>query len=187
MGPNKDFAALMERARSGCPVAAREVFDRFSEHIVRVVRRRLHRRLRPQYDSTDFLQTVWASFFALRPEQYIFETPESLVAFLSQMAYNKVVEVFRQRVQTAKRDLTREVALDDLSREQPIRQPTPSQMAIANERWEQILHGQPPRARRALELLRKGHTYEEVAGQVGLHPKAIQRLLHQLDEERDPS
>jgi RNA polymerase sigma factor (sigma-70 family) len=182
-----DFAALMERARTGSPEAAREVFDKYSPHIARVVRRWLHQRLRPVYDSDDFLQAVWASFFAVRPEDYLFDSPDSLIAFLSQVAYNKVVEVFRTRVQTAKRDMAREVPLDDLSREQPVRQPTPSQEAIANERWQQMVDGLQPQARRALEMLRQGHTYQEVAGVVGLHPKALQRLLHKLDGERNTS
>jgi RNA polymerase sigma factor (sigma-70 family) len=183
--PTPDFASLMARARSGCPDAAREVFQRFSPHIARVVRRQLHQRLRAVYDSDDFLQAVWASFFAVRPEEYTFSSPETLLAFLSQVAYNKVVEVFRNRVQTAKRAVAREVPLDDLSREQPVRQPTPSQEAIAKERWQQMLDGQSPLGRRALEMLRQGHTHEEVGRVLGLHPKAIQRLLRGLDEERN--
>jgi RNA polymerase sigma factor (sigma-70 family) len=185
--PGHEFAALMERARHGSPEAAREVFDRYSPHIARVVRRTLHQRLRAAYDSDDFLQAVWASFFTMGPQDYTFESPEALVAFLSQVAYNKVVEVFRHRVQTQKRDVAREVPLDDLSREQPVRQPTPSQEAIANEAWQQLLDGLPPQGRRALELLRQGHTHQEVARLVRLHPKMIQRILHRLNGERSTS
>jgi RNA polymerase sigma-70 factor (ECF subfamily) len=190
-----EFTLLMERVRAGSPEAARELFDRYSGHVRRVVRRKLHQRLRPQYDSLDFLQAVWASFFAESLERYTFTAPEELIGFLSQLAYNKVVDAFRQRVQTAKHNLNRtysleredgrsldpECSADDLS----VRQPTPSQVAIANERWERLLQGQPPQYRQILELLRQGHTHREIADRLGLHPKTIQRLLQKLTQRVD--
>ena len=179
-----EFAQLMERVRAGDPRAAQEVFDRYSEPIRRVVRRYLHQRLRTQYDSIDILQTVWASFFQVPPERYTFETPEALISFLSQLAYNKVVDVFRRRLMTGKHNVNRQVSLHEPARELdnilPVRQPTPSQLAIAEEHWERIIQGQPPRVRQVLEMLRVGHTQREVADRFGLHPKTIQRLLEKL-------
>jgi RNA polymerase sigma-70 factor (ECF subfamily) len=180
-----EFAQLMHRVRAGDAQAAQEVFDRYSEPIRRVVRRYLHQRLRAQYDSVDILQTVWASFFQVPPERYTFETPEALISFLSQMAYNKVVDVFRQRLMTGKRNINRQVSLHEpaageLDNVLPVRQPTPSQLAIAEEHWERIIRGQPPRVRQVLEMLRMGHTKREVADRFGLHPKTIQRLLEKL-------
>jgi RNA polymerase sigma factor (sigma-70 family) len=179
-----EFARLMQRVRAGDPRAAQEVFDRYSEPIRRVVRRYLHQRLRTQYDSIDILQTVWASFFQVPPERYTFETPEALIKFLSQMAHNKAVDVFRRRLMAGKHNLNRQVSLNEPTRELdqalPVRQPTPSQLAIAEEHWERIIRGQPPRVRQVLEMLRVGHTQREVADRFGLHPKTIQRLLEKL-------
>jgi RNA polymerase sigma-70 factor (ECF subfamily) len=179
-----EFARLMQRVRDGDPQAAHEVFERYSEAIRRVVRRYLHQRLRAQYDSIDILQTVWASFFQVPPERYTFETPEALIAFLSQMAHHKAINVFRRRMMAAKNNLNRQVSLDeptrDLDKGPPARQPTPSQLAIAEEHWERIVRGQPPRVRQVLEMLRVGHTKREVADRFGLHPKTIQRLLDKL-------
>jgi RNA polymerase sigma-70 factor (ECF subfamily) len=179
-----EFTQLMQRVRAGDPRAAQEVFDRYSEPIRRVVRRYLHQRLRTQYDSIDILQTVWASFFQVPPERYTFETPEALIKFLSQMAHHKAVDVFRRRLMAGKHNLNRQVSLheptSELDKALPVRQPTPSQLAIAEEHWERIIRGQPPRVRQVLELLRLGHTQREVADRFGLHPKTIQRLLEKL-------
>src|SRR5262245_47402253 len=46
-----DFGQLMERVRDGMPNALDEVCERYSHYIRRVVRRRMHQRLRAQYDS----------------------------------------------------------------------------------------------------------------------------------------
>jgi RNA polymerase sigma-70 factor (ECF subfamily) len=195
----EEFAAMMRRVRDGCPDAAREVFDRFNPHVQRVVRRHLARRLRQQYDSHDFLQAVWASFFTTPAERYSFDKPDDLVNFLARIAANKVIEAFRCQVQTLKNDITRNVPIGPLSAseaaagpaavaaEPPGREPSPSQLAIAGERWEHLLRDQPPRARRVLELLRDGHTFREIAEQTGVHPKVIQRLLRKLSGGTGPA
>src|SRR5262249_40177836 len=137
------FTRLMERMRAGCPEAARELFDRYGAHVLLVVRRKLHQRLRTQYDSLDFTQAVWASFFAVPPQRYTFDGPDELLGFLSQLASNKVIEVFRARFRTNKHNLNREVPIRDddavQAPEPSARQPTPSQVAMAKERWEQLV------------------------------------------------
>jgi RNA polymerase sigma-70 factor (ECF subfamily) len=178
-----EFEGLMAQVRAGCPRAAQEVFERYSEHVRRVVRRQLHHLLRTQYDSVDFLQAVWASFFLVAPERYTFTSPEELIAFLSQMAYNKVADVFRHRFQTDKQNIYREQRQggeDPRLADVPGRGPSPSQVAIAHEHWERLLQGQPPQYRRVLEMLRQGHTHQEIAEQLDVHPKVIQRLLRKL-------
>jgi RNA polymerase sigma-70 factor (ECF subfamily) len=183
-----EFQALLERVRAGCPEAAQEIHHRYNEALRRVVRRRLHHPLRTQYDSVDFLQGVWASFFQMSPERHHFDTPDDLVAFLSRVAINKVVETLRYQ-HTAKRNIHRQQPLkprdSEGAVEVPGRDPSASQLAIAEERWERLLEGQPPQYRRVLELLRAGHTHQEVAAQLGLHPKVIQRLLQKLTSSRE--
>jgi RNA polymerase sigma-70 factor (ECF subfamily) len=185
MYQENDFRGLMERVQSGSDEAARELFDRYSGHVARVVRRRLHPRLRTQYDSLDFLQAVWASFFT-SPLHRVLERPEDLVGYLSRMACNKIMDANRRRFGAQKADARRERSLaapdGGPGPEVSARQPTPSQLAIAEESWEKLLKGQPPTLRRALEMLRQGHTYRDIADEVGLHPKALQRFLQKLME-----
>jgi RNA polymerase sigma-70 factor (ECF subfamily) len=189
--PCSEFERLMERVRGGCADAARELFDQYSEQIRLVVRRQLHDRLRRQYDSLDFLQDVWASFFAVPPERFTFASPVELVRFLSRVAYNKVIETFRRR-RTQKWNLERERGVTDfhpsLKIDQVIadeRQPTPSQVAIANENWQRLLRGQPAHCQRILELLRLGHGQTEIARELDLPLKVIQRLLARLTNRLD--
>lgn len=183
-----EFEQLMERIRSGCPEAAREMFERYSRHIQMIVRHQLNKRLRSQFDSLDFTQDAWASFFHVPAERYTFKTPEELVGFLSGIAYHKVIDVCRQRLQTdkyARHEVQplRTQTDDDNGNEPPVRSPSPSQVAIAEERWELLLKDQPPQVRRALEMLRLGHTHREVADCLGVPTKMIQRLLQDLSRK----
>ena len=182
-----EFAALLKRARSGCNDSARQLYELYGGHVLRVVRRRLHRRLRTQYDSADFHQAVWASFFALPAEQREFAKPGDLLDYLCAMALNKTTEVFRRRMQTDQYNLNRELSLEDVG---PIRagasvQPTPSQVCVAEDWWQKLLKEQRPIMRKALALLRDGCSYEEIGAQTGLHPKAIQRHLRRMANRSD--
>ena len=179
-----EFHALMQRVREGSPDAARDLLERYGAHILRVVRRRLHRKLRSKFDSADFVQAVWASFFTGAPRQHAFDRPEALVAFLATLAQNKVIEAVRQRLESQKYDVARERPLDEPTADRvAARQPTPSQVAVANEEWHRLLADLPAQYQRILGLLREGHTRREVADELGVNERTIRRVIDRLGAE----
>jgi RNA polymerase sigma factor (sigma-70 family) len=185
MDSSTDFRALMERVRAGCPEAARDLYEVYSPHVQRIIRRRLNPRLRAQYDSIDFTQQVWKSFFTGDLADQRFDHPGALVAFLARVASNKVTEEFRRQFLTEKRDLNRErqrAASEYAAVEFPADGPTPSQEVIAGEQMERLMAGQPAHVRRILEMLRQGHTHRAIAAEVGISEKFIQRFLQTLSE-----
>lgn len=60
-----DFFLLMRRIREGSEDAAWELFEKYGGYIRRAVRRALNPRLRTQFESQDFVQMVWKSFFRM--------------------------------------------------------------------------------------------------------------------------
>jgi DNA-directed RNA polymerase specialized sigma24 family protein len=184
-GPLAPFEELLARARSGDREAVGVLFQRYSEPILKVVRRRLRSPLRRRYDSCDFVQSVWASFVHLPLEEYAFASPDEFVAFLARVAYNKLAETTRNHLGTQKNDMVREVSLDAgeegaVGRHLPSRGPTPSQVVIADECWQQITRGLPEGHVGVLELLRDGYSPAEICRRYGVYPKLVQRLLHRL-------
>jgi RNA polymerase sigma-70 factor (ECF subfamily) len=188
-GPD-EFADLMQRLREGSEDAARELLARFGEPILRVVRRKLSRELRSKFDSVDFVQAVWASFFADVPRQRRFDHPQALIAFLVTLAQNKVVDAVRQRMQTQKYNVNRERPLDGSvaveAKGVAARGPTPSQVAVANDEWQRLLAELPDRYQRMLVLLREGHTQKDIARELNVNEKTVRRVLEKLNEEPLP-
>ncbi len=185
-----EFGELMRRLRDGSQEAARELLDRYGEHILRVVRRKLSRELRSKFDSVDFVQAVWASFFADVPRQRRFDHPQALIAFLVTLAQNKVIDAVRQRMQTQKYNINRERALDGSVAAEAAglagREPTPSQVAVANDEWQRLLADLPARYQRMLVLLREGHTQKDIARELNVNEKTVRRVLEKLNEEPLP-
>jgi DNA-directed RNA polymerase specialized sigma24 family protein len=172
------FARLVGLAQAGDEQAAQRLHDEYAHHILRAVRRRLHPTMRPQFDSLDFAQDVWASFFVTPGPDYAVQTPEQLVALLTAMARNKVAEKSRDRMMRSKRNVNRERGLDEgVANNVLVDRTTPSQVAMGEEAWNKLLALQPPVYRRVLMLLRDGKTPAAIASEMKISSKTVQRVL----------
>jgi len=184
MNEQNEFCLLMDRIRAGDSAAARELTDRFGSHLLLIVRRFLGRDLRSRFESVDFTQTIWKSFFANREELAGVNTPEALAAYLATMARNKVVRQVRRHVNAAKRQVSREERFDHAKGEAtPGREPTPSKVVIAQEVWERLHDGASPEVRQILELRLAGLTMVEVAEQIGVSERTVRRILDRMKAE----
>lgn len=187
MDPETDqFEQLLQRLRDGAPEAATELVERYEPCIRRVVRRRLSRKMRSKFDSLDFQQDVWASFFAGATERS-FDSPRALAAYLAAMAKNKVLMAIRQRCGLQKHNINRERSLDGSAAFQAecvaAADPTASQTVANREQWDLLLRRHPPRHRRILQLLREGKTQREIASEMGIDERTIRRVVHKLRPE----
>jgi RNA polymerase sigma factor (sigma-70 family) len=186
VGEKAQLDALLKAVRAGDPGAAKLLYEQFGPSIRAAVRRQLHPRLRNRFDSLDFVQDVWASFLSAPPEQNTFESYDSLVGFLRQIARNKVTDMARRRFATAKDDAAREVAIDSTDdtccRDVPGRTPTPSQFVIADEQLE-ILLSQFPAGYHAIVLrLRDGYSLDEIAQMTKVSRSTVDRVVRRLKE-----
>src|SRR5262245_19785193 len=78
-----ELNSLLTRVRAGDEAAVREMIDVYGPTILRAVRMGLPAKLRSKFDSVDFVQDVWGSFFANLPQGSAFREPQDLVAFLT--------------------------------------------------------------------------------------------------------
>jgi DNA-directed RNA polymerase specialized sigma24 family protein len=83
-----DFRTLMRGVLDGNPEAAERLCRDYQKSILRMVRHRLPDRLRTRFDSLDFVNDVWASFFADLPRHTRLDDPDSFAAYLIAMARN---------------------------------------------------------------------------------------------------
>lgn len=176
-----DFPTLMQQVLAGSEEAAQILTRDYAPLVLRAIRRRLHPRLRTYFDSQDFAQDVWKSFFAAPPVEGRINQPDDLAAYLAAIARNKVVEVTRRRITGTRYNLMRECSMSDpavVKDEQlPANQPTPSTVAINNEEWERLLDGQPLVYKHILQLLRQGQSAQAIAQQVGVSDRTVRRVI----------
>jgi RNA polymerase sigma factor (sigma-70 family) len=182
-----DFRLLMRRVVEGGEDAARQIIEDYGESIRRAVRRALNTRLRSKFDSMDFAQLVWYSFFRARDRLDRFDQPADLVAFLVTLARNKVGLAARRHLQTGKHGINQEHEwIEDSLKEQaeiPDGHPAAIDVAIAGETLERMLSGQPPGFREIIQLRLQGLTHEEIARSLHVTRGAVYRFLKKLAQE----
>jgi RNA polymerase sigma factor (sigma-70 family) len=173
------FSELMEQVRLGSHEAAEELWRRYGPYVVHVVRRSLHHRLRARFDSQDFAQAAWASFFAELPEAAQLDTPAALVSFLSRIARNKVI-VEHRRSHGPERNVKRQRRLERSTADRRYidpKLPTPSQQAVAEDIVEQVTADQPPLYGRVVQMRLDGMATIEIAKQENTTTRTVRRVL----------
>jgi RNA polymerase sigma factor (sigma-70 family) len=178
MTARDEFELLMTACRRGEPAAVAELVRRYLPLVRAAVRKKLPTTLRGRFDSLDFAQDVWLSFFhgaAARKEAW---DEITLVGYLTKMAHLKVAEEYRHQT-TRKVGLTRDTPLEAVV--EPVGPgPTPSAGVLADDTWERLTAGLPDRDRALLRMLRDGHTHAETAAAFGLSEKTVQRLVRRI-------
>lgn len=179
---DSEFQALVDQVKLGSTEAAWELVERYGSHVQRVVRRTLDHRLRSQFDSIDFTQAVWASFFREPAQLLSFDNPRAIIGYLAKMAKNKVISENRRRLGAQKRDVRRQKSLDGEAggSEFVDRNPRPSQVAVARERWNRLVENQPERYREVVRLRLMGFTDVEIARQLQIDERTVRKIVDRL-------
>jgi RNA polymerase sigma-70 factor (ECF subfamily) len=184
MPDDDEFTDLVARARAGDAKAIRDFLSRFEREVRMMVRARLPKRLSTRFDSLDFVQAVWQSFFVDRPlDSPEFDKVEHLRGYLAGVVRNKVFEQHRRLTRTGKYDLSREERLyvrcgdRDVPRDVAAPDPSPSQAAQASDRMAQLTAGRSPRSVDVISLRREGLTFDEIAAQTGVNERTVRRII----------
>src|SRR4051794_23455292 len=179
----ENIAGFLTRIQAGDEGAARELLARYEAEVRLVVRRQLPRLLRSRFDSLDFLQSVWGSFFRrVRSGPAEFEDSRHLVAFLARAAKNKVIDEYR-RAASRKQDMHREEPLwSDGARPKEVAADidTPSEVAQAHEVFVRLRDLLPAERRTILELKAQGLSSRDIGERLGMSERTVQRVLEDL-------
>ncbi len=187
-----DFADLIARARAGDEAAVAALMGRFEPEVRTMVRVRLPRALRNQFDSMDFVQAVWKSVFTgPAGDAPAIADAGQFRGFLAGVARNKVYEEYRRRTRTKKYDLGREERLyvrkgeRDVPREVEASDPTPSENVQAGDRLGQLLRGRSEHESQMVQLRRLGLSFAEIAGRLNTNERSVRRVIDAIRERME--
>ena len=187
------FRDLLRQVADGNESASEEIVREYGPHIIRAVRRRMTQKFRDGYDSEDFAQAVWASFFGHLSMVERFKTEGELAGFLWKMASNKVIDVGRRRKSGRDAKVSDEV-LPNVATDnrRGTTQPTPSQFAVANEKLNQLRdvnqlqdvirlnESKTDKYRQVMSLLLSGVSRAEIAERTGISERHLRRVLNRI-------
>src|SRR5262249_43435043 len=91
---------------------------------------------------------------------------------------NRFIDRVRQHGATADREQNLEAAHQEGVPQ--ARDPRPSEVAQADDLWQQMLALCPPTHHELLRLKRQGASLAEIASRTGLHESSVRRILYDL-------
>lgn len=180
---NSEFRKAIERVCAGSDEATLELIETYGPHIQRVVRRRLNQKIRSKFDSLDFVQMVWASFFAEREKMAAFSEPDDLIRYLATLAQRKLIQESRRRLTGQKHNVGRERALIEEMEDETTyvrKSDTPSQIVMAKDRLEVMMRERSERDCQVVELRMAGLTFVEIATKLGIHERTAREVIEKL-------
>jgi DNA-directed RNA polymerase specialized sigma24 family protein len=86
----------------------------------------------------------------------------------------------RRRCQQKKHNLIRERALESGVSHHAGTEPTPSEVAMAREKWFRLLDNQPSHYKEVVQLRYLGYSSPEIAEQVGVDEGTVRRILRKI-------
>jgi RNA polymerase sigma-70 factor (ECF subfamily) len=183
MAEHSSFADFVRRIRAGNEEAARDLVRQFEPVIRLEVRRRLNDpSLYRLFDSMDICQSVLASFFVRTAAgQYDLEKPEQLAKLLVAITTKKVA--FQARKQHyQRRDSRRTSGEDSATLDNITARENPEREVTMQDLLDNIRSRLTTEERRLADLRAAGHTWPEIAAEVG---GAAQARRRQLDRALD--
>ena len=175
--PADPLEDLLARLNDGNLEAAEQVFRACEPLLRKVVRRLLLPSLRPKFDSSDVVQSVWADLFhVFQKGGNRFVSAEHLRSFLVRATKNRFIDLYRRHHGA----LEREEPLPDFDLELPTPLPQPSDALQEDEMWDKLLALCPPEHHELLRLKRAGLPLAEIAARTGLHEGSIRRIVRGL-------
>lgn len=136
-------AALFAAAKAGCGTSFDQLAVRCRAYLLHMANQELGGDLRSKLGGSDLVQETLLEA-RQNFDRFRGETEGELAAWLRQILLHKVAYVGRHYRETAKRDVSREIALDQpdcdgrCAWERPDSAPTPSKQVLAHERLEEL-------------------------------------------------
>ena len=179
---NEDSAVLLQRCQQGDQEAARILFERYADRLIRMVNGRLRNELRPRLDADDIVQSAYRSFFRIAMEgQVKLEKTGALWRLLVAIALNKLR--LRARYHYAeKRSPAKEQSVEsagpDKRRHEPfVDQQMPDEEITLLDELSWLMQQTSPLHQQILHLLLQGESVPTVGQRTGRTQRTVRRVL----------
>jgi RNA polymerase sigma factor (sigma-70 family) len=172
-----EFAAILAGLEAGDQKAAREIYERFVDRLVKLASNRIDRKLQAKVDPESVAHSALMSFFdRQRDGEYQLHNWGMVLGLLSHITFRKCLNRNRYFRQQRRNDQD-SVPFDDwrgVSQE-----PGPAEEAILREMLERAMAAlQQPHRRTIVELYLDGHSMDEVAQRTGVSKRTVERAVH---------
>lgn len=181
-----DDRELIRMFKAGSESAARELFDRYCERLMKLAKRRIGQRMTSRVDPEDVLQSAFRTFFTrVKNEQFTFEGENDLFKLLIRLTVHKTLRQVAYH-RAAKRNPEVETGhgsdAQEMLQQIAADAPSPDVEITLLDEFERFLAQLPEFDRKVLEMRLAGHSSNEIATELGSYDRKVRRVLERIEE-----
>lgn len=180
-----DDRELVAEFRKGSESAARELFDKYCERLMKLAKRRIGQRMTSRVDPEDVIQSAFRTFFVrVKNDQFVFDAEDDLFKLLVRLTVNKALrQIAHHRAAKRNPELEAGQASDAQEMMQQLCDDTPSpevEVALIEE-FEKFMGQLPPVDREVLSMKLQGYSTVEIAEKIGSYDRKVRRVLERIE------
>ena len=182
--PDDNELELVARVRVRDPDAAEALFVRYAEQLARLAERQLSAKALRRVDGDDVMQSVFRTFFGrVERGEFQINSSDQLWKLLVQITLRKAAAQGRKHT-AAMRDGRLEPDGSAMMSALMARPPDVAEALLLNEEIDCAIRNLPanqrPHYRKLLELTLAGYSNDEIADQLGVVRRTVERMLERL-------
>lgn len=184
--PGLDDRDLVSNYQAGSESAARDLFDKYCERLMKLAKRRIGQRMASRFDPEDVIQSAFRTFFTrVKNDEFTFEAEDDLFKLLVRLTVRKTLRRIEHH-SAAKRNPNSEAAqrTDDVEPFSLIasRAVTPDMEVALIDEFQLFIGDLPELDRKVIELKIQGYTTVEIAEKVGSYERKVRRVLERIEK-----
>jgi RNA polymerase sigma-70 factor (ECF subfamily) len=181
-----DDRELVNEVQAGSESAAKDLFDKYCERLLRLAKRRIGQRMSSRFDPEDVVQSAFRTFFTrVKNDEFEFAHEDDLFKLLVRLTVRKTL----RRIQYHRADKRNpEVEMGHQSDGSEIfahvasGEPTAEVEVALLDEFEKFVGQLPDLDRQVLELKVQGYSTVEIADRLGTYDRKVRRIIERLEE-----
>ena len=184
--PRSDDRDLVSDYQAGSESAARDLFDKYCERLMKLAKRRIGQRMASRFDPEDVIQSAFRTFFTrVKNDEFTFEAEDDLFKLLVRLTVRKTLRRIEHH-SAAKRNPNLEAAqrTDDVEPFSLVASHTvtPDMEVALLDEFQDFIGNLPELDRKVIELKIQGYSTVEIAEQVGSYERKVRRVLERIEK-----
>ena len=182
--PRSEDLELLAAFKAGSESAARELFDKYCERLMKLARRRIGQRMTSRIDPEDVLQSAFRSFFGrVKNDEFSFHGEDDLFKLLVRITVHKTlrqIAFHRAAKRNPELEAGNAVDGDDLLALVAAPEPPPEVEIALLDEFENFMGQLPAFEREVLDLKLRGLSTVEIADKLGSYDRKVRRILERI-------
>ena len=184
-----DDRDLVTDYQAGSESAAKDLFDKYCERLLRLAKRRIGQRMSSRFDPEDVVQSAFRTFFTrVKNDEFEFEGENDTFKLLVRLTVRKTLRRIQYHradkrnpeVETGNQSDGSEV-FNRVASHEPAAE---VEVALLDE-FERFVGQLPPLDRQVLELKVQGYSTVEIAEKLGTYDRKVRRIIERLESLSD--